>query len=55
MHDDIDVGDAAAADANRHTCAGLKPCREAARLEPCTRVGTDVGEPEVGEVLANDE
>ena len=54
--DDVgDVGDAAAADADGHAGAGLKPRGEAAVLELAARLGTDIGQAEVGEILADEE
>ena len=59
LHDALDdagdIGDAAAADANRHTGAGLKPRREAALFELAVRLRTDIGQAEVWEILADEE
>ena len=55
LDDGGDVGDAATSDADGHAGAGLKARREAALLEPCARLGTDVGKAEVGEILADEQ
>src|SRR5260221_5302590 len=55
LNDVGDVGDAAAPDANRHTGAGLEPGGEAAALELAVRLCTDIGQPKIREILANEE
>jgi hypothetical protein len=55
LDDRGDVGDATAPDANRDTGAGLKPGREAALFELAARLGPDVGQPEIREVLTDQE
>src|SRR5258708_5446304 len=55
LNDVCDVGDAAAPDANRHAGAGLKPRGEVAVLELAVRLGPDIGQAKVREILANEE
>ena len=55
LDDGRDVGDAAAADADRHAGAGPKPRREAAVLELAARLCTDIGQAAVRKILANEE
>ena len=55
LDDGRDVGDAAAADADRHASARPKPRREAAALELVARLASDIAQTQVGEILTNDE
>jgi hypothetical protein len=57
LHDAVDdggdVGDTAAADADRHAGTWPEPRREAAVLELSARLSRDVGQAPVRKVLAN--
>jgi N6-adenosine-specific RNA methylase IME4 len=55
LHDDRNVGDAAAPDADCHAIARPKPRREVAVFELVARLCADIAKAEVREILANDE